>query len=120
MGAITDLCIAGKNTYYNEMITLAGGMNAYDNNAIAFPMISLEGIYRINPQIVIDMAPDGAERTWTRDMVLAEWRKVGEIDAVKQGRVFLFNQEFAEIPGPGFVTILEQMAKIIHPEIAWN
>jgi iron complex transport system substrate-binding protein len=116
-GRISDLCVAGGGTYYDELIRLAGGRNAFTNKNIAFPMISLEGLYRINPEVVIDLVPEGSGKKITAAALRADWESVGRIDAVKMGRVYLFGQDFTEIPGPRFILLLEQMAKAIHPEL---
>jgi len=120
MGSLSDLCVAGKGTYYAEMVELAGGANALNIGGIAFPMVSLEGICQINPQVVIDMIPDGSNSAATPKAVISEWKKAENIDAVKDGRIYVFTQDFAEIPGPRFIEILEQMAKVIHPELKWK
>lgn len=117
MGSISELCIAGKNTYYDDMIEIAGGINSMNAGRIAFPMISLESIYQVNPQVVIDMVPLVSGSNVTQQAVLSEWKKVAKIDAVRNGRVYVFVQDFAEIPGPRFIDILEQMAKVLHPEL---
>ena len=119
VGAVGGLYIAGTGTYYDEMIRLAGGENAFARKGIAFPMISPEGICRINPEIVIDMVPESDEKSADDGEILAGWTKVGRIDAVRNGRVYLFRQDFAQIPGPRFILILELMAKVIHPELTW-
>jgi len=120
MGAVSDLCIAGADTYYDEMIRLAGGQNAFIKRGIAYPILSFEGICRINPEVVIDMAPECGGKAESDGTILAQWNKVGMIDAVRSGRVYIFRQDFAEIPGPRIVVILEQIAKILHPELSWN
>ena len=117
MGSITDLCIAGKNTFYDELIDLAGGVNAITAATIQFPMVSPEGIYRINPQIIIDMVPDLAEKKMTTEKILSEWNTMPDVEAVKTGRIYLFDQSYAEIPGPRFIEILRQLARVIHPEL---
>ncbi len=119
MGAVGGLCIAGTGTYYDEMIRLAGGENAFARKSIAFPIISPEGICRINPEIIIDMVPESGEKRVDDRVILARWTKIGRIDAVRNGRVYLFRQDFAQIPGPRFIIILQQMAKVIHPELTW-
>jgi iron complex transport system substrate-binding protein len=119
MGSIGDLCVAGSGTYYDELIDCAGGRNAFTKKGIAFPQVTLEGVCRINPAVVIDLVPEGEAKGASNEAVLAEWKKIGRIDAVKNGRVYLFRQDFAEIPGPRFVLLLEQMARAIHPEVKW-
>jgi iron complex transport system substrate-binding protein len=115
----SSVYVAGKNTCYDEMITIAGGVNAYTGPA-AYPAVSTEGILHMNPQVIIDMVPniDGKEKG--RDKILAQWRKAAGVEAVKTGRVYLFEQDYTVIPGPRFIALLQDMARAIHPELHRN
>jgi iron complex transport system substrate-binding protein len=119
-GSLADIYIAGKNTFYGEMIVLAGGVNAYNGTTVTFPQVSNEGIYQLNPQIIIDMVPDLDKIKISEEKILAEWNSVANVDAVRNKRVYLFEQDYSVIPGPRFISILEQMARVIHPEIQWK
>lgn len=116
---LTYVYVAGKNTFYDDMIILAGGVNVYDGKTIHFPRVSVEGIYQFNPQIIIDMIPDIPEK-WNKETLLAEWNTYSILDAVKKKRVYLFEQDYSIIPGPRFILLLEQMARLIHPEVKWD
>jgi iron complex transport system substrate-binding protein len=119
-GSLNDIFIAGQGTMYDELITLAGGVNVYKGKSGSFPQIALEGIYELNPEVVIDMVPDLAGVKLTSGEIRAEWNKADRVDAVKQGRIYLFEQDYVTIPGPRIILTLEQMARAIHPEVAWE
>ena len=118
-GKIEDVYITGRSGFYNGLIQLAGGVNAYDGDA-AYPTVSEEGIIRINPEVIIDMVPDLEEKVLDRNMVLKEWQTLARVDAVRNNRVYVFGQDFTVVPGPRFIRILEEMARVIHPEAAWR
>jgi len=117
MGSATidDVYIAGRGGFYDEMITLAGGVNAYQDN-LAFPMVTGEGLLRLQPEIIIDMVADLSEKGLTEAAVLEQWHSLADLQAVQDKRVFLFTEDFVVIPGPRFIQILEKMAAVIHPE----
>jgi iron complex transport system substrate-binding protein len=117
MGAVGDLCIAGVGTYYDEMVRLAGGQNAFTKKGIAFPTLSPEGVFRIDPEVIIDLVPETNGVAPGDSAIRAAWARFGRVDAVRKGRVYIFRQDFAEIPGPRFILMLEQMARVIHPEV---
>jgi len=119
-GPLKDVYIAGKYGFYDEMITLAGGVNVYEGRDIKFPILSGEGILLLNPEVIIDMVPDLAEKGWNEKVILKEWNSVSEVEAVKNKRVYIFGQDYVVIPGPRFILILEEMARVIHPEISWQ
>jgi iron complex transport system substrate-binding protein len=118
-GTIEDLYIAGTNNIFNEMITLAGGENAYHGGAIPYPMISAEGLLRMNPEVIIDLVPDIEQTGYTEETVLKYWQSMDRLRAVKNNRVHVFGQGHVVVPGPRFVVTLEAMARAIHPEMKW-
>ena len=119
-GSLDNLFIAGQGTMYEEFITLAGGANAWQGSGVQFPQVSLEGIYTIDPDIIIDMVPDLAEYHLTREMVMTEWLKADRVRAVAKKKVFLFEDDFVTIPGPRIVETVALMARAIHPEAIWE
>ena len=118
-GTLRDVCISGRDGFYDEMIRLAGSVNAYAGN-VAFPVVSREGIIRLNPEVIIDMIPDFDEKDRDKVMILKEWDAVSQVNAVIKKRIYVFGEDYVVIPGPRFILILEKMARVIHPEVAWE
>jgi iron complex transport system substrate-binding protein len=112
---INDIYVAGRTGFYDEMITLAGGINAYQGS-LAFPVVTGEGLLRLEPEIIIDMVTDLPKSGLNESEVLQQWDSFPDLPAVKQRRVFLFTDDFVVVPGPRFIQILEKMAAVIHPE----
>ena len=110
---IVDAYVAGHDDYFESLIEMAGGRNAYRGPAIAYPVVSVEGIIRIAPEVIIDLA---AGREADRDeRPMADWRRFPQIDAVAHNRVHALTGDYAVIPGPRFVLLLEALAERIHP-----
>jgi iron complex transport system substrate-binding protein len=118
-GTLKEAYISGQGIFYDEMIELAGGVNAY-TGGVAFPVVSTESIIRLNPEVIIDMVPDIDAKGWDRAMIVREWDTVSQVDAVKKDRVYVFGEDYVVIPGPRFILILEEMARVIHPEGVWE
>jgi iron complex transport system substrate-binding protein len=118
--AFNSIYIAGKNTCYDEMIAIAGGVNAYAGIAAAYPAVSMEGICQMNPQVIIDLIPDSDGRNKKRETIRSQWDRITGVEAVQKKRIYLFAQDYAVIPGPRFIDLLEDMAKAIHPELYRN
>lgn len=121
-GAIKEVFIAGPGTFYDELIVLAGGINAYQSSTpIRFPSISKEGVLALNPQVIIDLVPPtsiGADMDKRR--ILKDWESLPQVDAVKNKRLFVFTDDYMVRPSPRFVLILKQFGPIIHPEADWS
>lgn len=112
--------IAGKNDFYDDLITLAGGQNVYQDERLKVPSISAEGILKLNPDIILDIFPEADDHDYDLESVLQQWQSLDLVDAIKNEHVHIIEQGYATIPGPRIFLLLEEMAKIIHPEIDWE
>lgn len=103
----------GPNTFGDLLITRAGGTNVGGTLKDPYPQISLEQIVSLNPSIII--LGDSLYGT-TPDSVKARagW---ASIDAVKSDKIFAFDDNLISRPGPRLVDGLEQLAKLLHPEL---
>ncbi|MCB0323430.1 MAG: ABC transporter substrate-binding protein [Bdellovibrionales bacterium] len=115
-GDLEKIFVAGKDTFYDELVTLAGGENAYRGPEITYPSVSPEGIVMMNPDVIIDLLP-----TPTDDEHLAllrkRWERLSIVPAVKHNRVVVFAEEVMVNPGPRFDRILSRFVQVIHPEL---
>lgn len=119
-GPIKEVFIAGAADPYNEMIHIAGGINAYQGEFIRVPPLSAEGIIRLDPEVIIELVSDEvAQGSRGKKALLQDWANLPGIAAVETGRVYLFAEDFDTVPGPRFILTLEKMARIIHPEANW-
>ncbi len=118
-GTIKDVYIAGKNTFYDELIALAGGTNAISDSLNTYPMLSAEGIIHLNPQIIIDFVTDVNGKKFNNNLIIKDWNSINSVEAVKNKNVKIFNKDYIVIPGPRFILLLKDLAKAIHPEVNW-
>ena len=104
---------AGPNTFIDTLITMAGGENLAGEMEGAWVQVSSEELVAQNPEVIIL-----GDYIWgiTPEMV-AERPGWEAIDAVANGRVYPFNDDLASRPGPRLVDGLEELARLIHPEL---
>jgi iron complex transport system substrate-binding protein len=119
-GRLADIYVAGADDYFDRMIELAGGQNAYRARGVRNPVVSPEGILWLNPEVIIDLVPPEMLHEYGRKATLADWNELGRVEAVKNHRVLIFDQDYAFVPGPRFVRLVEDLAKVLHPEVKWN
>ncbi len=119
-GRIESIYAAGRNQWHDELIRLAGGENAYPDDGIAFPEISPEGILRINPDVIVELAPKAETGKYTKEEIIAEWNSVPGLRAAQEKRIYILNGDYVGLPGPRFVQLLEDIARALHPEADWN
>ena len=119
-GRLGTVYAAGKGQWYDNLIEVAGGTNVFEDSFAQFPAVSAEGLLRLDPDVVIEMAPDLADASYTREDILAEWATLPGMTAVKTGRVYVLGGDYVPVPGPRFVQTLEDMAKVLHPGVDWS
>jgi len=98
--------IAARNTFYDELIELTGGVNACTETRQKYPEISPEGLIALNPDIIIDIGPTAG---------LDAWRHYLTLPAVQNNRITIIPETYASVPGPRFVKLLENFKEAIQP-----
>lgn len=103
----------GPDTFMDQLITLAGGKNSGAVMTDAWGQLSLEQLLVQNPAVIV--LGDSIYGTTAADVTArVGW---GDIQAVKDGKIYSFNDDLVSRPGPRNVDGLEQLAKLIHPEL---
>jgi len=115
-GELTDVYVAGGGTFLGELLDLAGGENAYAGSAVRYPTISAEGLMRIDPEAIIELAPEYADDSEGRESLLAAWRGLDGVAAARDDRIEIFCDDWMLMPGPRCVETLERLAAALHPE----
>jgi iron complex transport system substrate-binding protein len=114
-GALEGLIAVGKGSYLNELIAIAGGVNALGSNALPYPKLSLESVLGLNPDVLVDMG-EMAETTGVteaqKEAVVALWRRRSTLKA----RVYAVASDIFVVPGPRVVEAVEAFARMLHPE----
>lgn len=107
---------AGKGSFMDELITLAGGKNiAYDTDG-AYPQYDLEQLIERDPQVYL-ASKDSDDKTIESIKLRPGY---DAISAIKNDRIYLFKGNEANLvsrPGPRIGEALEVVAKAIHPEL---
>jgi len=106
---------AGGDTWHEELIAKAGGINIA-RDLTGYAMISLEAVIAANPQVIIAGVGMGSGEDLTFQYVKAEPR-LRNVDARINHRVYSMEVDLAGRPGPRIVTALEKLAEFTHPEL---
>ncbi len=107
------LVVAGADTVQDHLIGLAGGHNVASSLGRGYPMLSLERVMSLAPEVIIisSMAdPRGAEEEKNR------WKRWKSIPAVKNDRIHVIDGDLIDRPSPRVVEGLQELASIIHPQ----
>ncbi len=103
---------AGKGTFITLLIDRAGGYNIA-SDIDGYPQFSLEQVVTADPAFIIL----GDARYGVSPESIAQRPGWENLSAVKNGNVVPFNDDLASRPGPRLVDALEELAKLLRPEL---
>jgi iron complex transport system substrate-binding protein len=103
---------AGKGTFIDQLIERAGGHNIA-SDLEGYPQLSLEQVVAADPAFIIL----GDARYGVSPESIAERPGWENLSAVKNGQVVPFNDDLVSRPGPRLVDALEELAKLLRPEL---
>jgi iron complex transport system substrate-binding protein len=117
-GRLDGLVVAGRASYLNEAIEIAGGENVFKNAKAAYPEVSLEEVMARNPKVIVDMG-DMSDTVGVTEQhkraVIALWNQIPNLAAVKQHRVFAVASDIFVVPGPRVIDATKAFAEMLHP-----
>lgn len=105
---------AGPGTFIDTLINMSGGENVGQTLQGDWVQISVEALLVADPDLIVL-----GDATWggvTPEDVYARtsW---ADLTAVKEKRVYTFDDNLVSRPGPRMVDGLEAMARLLHPEL---
>lgn len=113
--ALDRLYISGKGNFYEGVMKVVGGVNAYEG-AMPSPMISLEGVVKMNPDIIVDVVlgdPSGESVI----NALCQWSDLATVNAVKTSDVHILTEPWAVRPGPRIDMLIKTLSGYVE---AWD
>ena len=107
--------VAGRGSFPDSLINISGGRNVVE--AGAWPLLTLEDVVELNPQIIICSGMGGYGDSIKKQIM--DDRAMAATDAVRDGKVYVISDSnIIERPGPRIVQGLEEMYGFITPEAA--
>ena len=97
---------AGKGTFIDELIAMAGGENVAAGSEYAWPMYSLEGIVAADPDVIL--ISDYGDGTVVEQFCALPG--YGELRAVQEGHVYALTDDLISRPGPRIAEGFQQVA----------
>ncbi len=99
------LMVAGHDSFADDLIEKAGGINIFADAATQYPTVTLESVITRNPEVIIASDNIGLELEDLKD--LPEWRGV---DAVETGRLYTIDADIVSRPAPRIIDAFELFA----------
>jgi iron complex transport system substrate-binding protein len=73
-----------------------------------FRRLTAEGVMRLDPDVIIEFS-SGTDAAALR----RQWNRLDSVQAVRNGRIYVFTGEFLSVPGPRFARVAETIARSI-------
>jgi len=106
------LTTTGPDTFIGQMIELAGATNIFADATEDYPQISAESVLERDPQVII--GPDSQAERLTVD-ALSERPGWADIQAVRNGRIYLLDGDIVSRPGPRLADAIAALAAALYP-----
>jgi len=111
--------LAGPGEFLDEILTIAGGENAAKGLGKPYPQVDREMILTLAPETVIRLVPDGDRKPQVVQQGDRIWDILADgVPAVKNHRVYVMTDWYAELPGFRVGELAEKFAEVLHPEMA--
>lgn len=107
------LMTVGPGGFIHDVIVAAGGVNVAEGTGQPWPQISLEEVVRQDPQVIVVPASLKSSYDELKSGTRSGWEGM---TAVKEGRVYLIDDNLISRPGPRLVEALEQLASWFYPD----
>jgi iron complex transport system substrate-binding protein len=114
---VRPLMSVNRGTTHHHLIELAGGRNLAGDQPITYPRLNIEEVLRRRPDVIIISS---MQRGGEFERARREWLQWPGLPAVQKGNVYLIDSDLIDRASPRIVSGLEEMARLIHPEIAWD
>jgi ABC-type Fe3+-hydroxamate transport system substrate-binding protein len=107
--------LVGPGTYLDDLLKLAGGVNAAAALQTPWPQVDREMLRSLKPDVIIQLLPKASAQEKAR--AAATWAQLPEIPAVAAGRVYVIDNWYALLPGWHVTDLAERFAECLYPSI---
>lgn len=111
------LRVAGRTTFINEMIELAGGENAVGQTLHVYPAIGAEQVIAAAPEVIIEPALLPAMIAEQRAQALSYWSRFSTLPAVRTGRIHVIDGDLISRLGPRLPKGIRTIAGCLDPAL---
>lgn len=110
------LRVAGTHTFVNELIEVAGGVNAIGDTIHQYPPISDEEVIGSMPDVIVEPVMDPEQFESQKETAKEFYKQFGMVPAVQNGRICIIDGDLVSRLGPRLDEGLQMIAKYIWSE----
>lgn len=113
---VEPLRVAGRNTFINELIGLAGGENAIGETLSQYPQIGTEELLACGAETIIQSAMGESNISEQQEAAERFWGRWSNLPAVRNGRIYVVEPDTILRLGPRICEGIELIARCLYPE----
>ncbi len=114
-GRLADVLVAGPGTFYQELLDRLGAENVFADAPVRYPKVSLEELVARAPDVILELRGEEVSPDAARQLV-RDWDQLGNIPAVRNGRVRILSGDWTAIPGPRLPKLYAELRKALAGE----
>ena len=114
------LRVAGRDTFINEMIELAGGENAIGPTFHKYPPIGAEQVIACGTDVIIEPSMHQKDLADQQNRALQYWSKFENLPAVANKRIYIIQGDMVSRLSPRLYEGIETIAGCLRPELFEN
>lgn len=106
-----NIYVAGQNLYFAELIAMCGFENGVKKDKNIQPILNMEGIIAVNPDIIVVLFPYTKEKNITPAQIREAWSKL-PINAAKTSSVYVLDSDYVSIPSNRVTLFMDDLYQI--------
>ncbi len=114
------LRVAGRDTFVNEMIELAGGENAIGPTVHKYPPIGAEQVIGSGVEVIIEPSMQQTDIAEQQQTATAYWSRYSHLPAVQNGQIYVIKGDTVARLGPRLYEGIEMIARCLKPHLFDN
>ena len=118
--SVRSVWAAGRDTFYDGVVEIAGGVNAIEGSLARYPELSREGLASLDAEVILDVIAGLEARNLDTEKIHAGWMQHSELRAVREHRGHVLAGDQMVVPGPRLPELVEAVARALHPDIEWG
>ena len=98
----------GGRHLMSDALAVCGARNVFGDLPEAGPVVDIEAVIARDPDIIVAAAPPGESAAW-----LADWKRFGNLTAVRTARLVAFENQALSRLGPSVIGATEELCRTI-------
>jgi iron complex transport system substrate-binding protein len=98
----------GGHHLMSDALAVCGARNVFADLPEPSPLVDIEAVIARNPDIIVAAPPPGEGAAW-----VAEWQRYATVNAVRHGRVIVFEDQRLSRLGPSLIDATANLCRMI-------